>query len=87
MSHHTYRVNYAFERADSETLPETQRWGFGYLDIHTDKEPKTHEEYQEILRTIGMQGGYKSVRLQTISEKTEDNKPTSPFIAGEILDI
>jgi hypothetical protein len=47
-----YRVQYAFERPDSETLPDDDRYGFGVIVVNTDKAIETQEELKEIARFI-----------------------------------
>jgi hypothetical protein len=86
MSENIYRVNYAFEHLDSEERPESQRWGFGHMDIITDHEPTTDEDFKEIARTIGKEGNYKTVAIQSVATKPENQEGVVPFVDGEILE-
>jgi len=78
---HNFLVHYQFAFPKSDLRPEDQRWGSGSIPINTDKEPKTEEEFLEIARTIGHQGGYERVAITKID-------PTDHFIedTGEILE-
>jgi hypothetical protein len=77
---HNYLVHYQFAYPKSDLRPEDQRWGNGSIPINTDKEPNSKEEYMEIARTIGHQGGYQTVAITKID-------PTDHFIedSGEVL--
>lgn len=78
---HNFLVHYQFAYPKSELRPEDQRWGNGSIPINTDKVPETDEEFMEIARTIGNQGGYDRVAITKID-------PTDHFIedSGEILE-
>jgi hypothetical protein len=78
---HNYLVHYQFAYPKSDLRPEDQRWGSGSIPINTDKAPETKEEFTEIARTIGKQGGYERVAITKID-------PTDHFIedSGEILE-
>lgn len=78
---HNFLVHYQFAYPKSELRPEDQRWGNGSIPINTDKVPETDEEFMEIARTIGKQGGYERVAVTKID-------PTDHFIedSGEILE-
>jgi hypothetical protein len=78
---HNYLVHYSFAFPQSDLRPDDQRWGSGSIPINTDKEPTTKEEFLEIARTIGKQGGYERVAITKID-------PTDHFIedSGEILE-
>ena len=78
---HNFLVHYSFSFPKSDLRPEDQRWGSGSIPINTDKVPETKEEFLEIARTIGKQGGYERVAITKID-------PTDHFIEdkGEILE-
>jgi hypothetical protein len=78
---HNFLVHYQFAYPKSDLRPEDQRWGNGSIPINTDKVPETTEEFTEIARTIGKQGGYERVAITKID-------PTDHFIedSGEILE-
>lgn len=78
---HNFLVHYSFAFPKSDLRPEDQRWGSGSIPINTDKEPTTPEEFMEIARTIGKQGGYERVAITKID-------PTDHFIedTGELLE-
>lgn len=82
---YNYRVNFAFEHKDSEILPEEQRHGFGFLDINTDHEPTTQEDFDEIAKTIGRNGDYKTVAVQTVAVKDEPTDDSDEVLEGEII--
>lgn len=78
---HNFLVHYSFSYPKSDLRPEDQRWGSGSIPINTDKVPETDEEFMEIARTIGKQGGYERVAITKID-------PTDHFVedTGEILE-
>lgn len=78
---HNFLVHFQFSYPKSDLRPEDQRWGTGSIPINTDKEPETKEEFMEIARTIGKQGGYERVAITKID-------PTDHFIedSGEVLE-
>lgn len=78
---HNFLVHYSFAFPVSDLRPEDQRWGSGSIPINTDKVPESKEEFLEIARTIGKQGGYERVAITKID-------PTDHFIedSGEILE-
>lgn len=76
-----YLAHFGFELPLTELRPEDQRHGSGTCPITVDKEPETAEEYKEIARTIGKQGGYSRVAITFL-------QPTVELVtdAGTILD-
>lgn len=78
---HNFLVHYSFAFPKSDLRPEDQRWGSGSIPINTDKTPETKEEFLEIARTIGKQGGYERVAITKID-------PTDHFVedTGEVLE-
>lgn len=79
---HNFLVHYSFSFPKSDLRPESQRWGHGSIPINTDKIPTTDEEFKEIARTIGKQGGYERVALKLPLQ------PTDHFVedTGEIFE-
>lgn len=79
---HNYLVNFSFAHPKSDLRPEAQRWGHGSMPINTDKVPETEEDFKEIARTIGKQGGYERVAINLPLQ------PTDKFVEdrGEILE-
>ena len=71
-----YVVHYAFAYPESELRPADQRWGNGSIYIKTDKEPTTDEEFKEIARYIGKEGGYEAVGVLKVEAVEEE--PESP---------
>lgn len=78
---HNFLVHFSFAFPNSDLRPEDQRWGSGSIPINTDKKPETKEEFLEIARTIGKQGGYERVAITKID-------PTDHFIedTGEVFE-
>lgn len=76
-----YLAHFGFELPLSDLRPEDQRHGSGTCPITVDKEPETPEEFKEIARTIGKQGGYSRVAISFL-------QPTEELVseAGVILD-
>lgn len=60
---YNYLAHFGFELPLTEIRPEDQRHGTGSIPIQVDKEPETAEEFLEIARHIGKQGGYSKVAI------------------------
>lgn len=82
---HNYLVHYGYEFPDSELRPEDQKHGLGTIPINTDKAPETEEEFLEIARTIGKQGGYAKVAITKIEETDHFIEDTNEILEGLIV--
>lgn len=79
-------VNYAYQTLGAAALEEDQKWGFGKMHMVSERWPETDEELKEVARTIGLEGKYEAVAIQTINpvDKLIDNSDI--VIEGTIVD-
>lgn len=83
---HNFVVNYAYQKLGAAALPEDQRWGFGKMKITTDRIPETDEEKLEVARTIGLEGKYEAVAIQSITTLGEAIADGDIILEGQIVD-
>ena len=79
-------VNYAYQVLGAEAKPENERWGFGKMQINTDKVPETPEELKEVARTIGLEGQYEAVAIQSITPLEKHIDDGDVVLEGTIVD-
>lgn len=82
---HNFVVHYSFAFPKSDLRPEDQRWGNGSIPINTDKKPETEEEFKEIARTIGKQGGYDVVAITKIDATDHFIDNTTELLEGLVV--
>lgn len=83
---HNFVVNYAYQNLGADLLPEDQRWGFGKMKIVTDRIPETEEEKLEVARTIGLEGKYEVVAIQSITPLEEAIANGDIILEGTVVD-
>jgi hypothetical protein len=66
-----YRINYAHELA---TPVDGQIYGWGEVEIETELALKTDEQFKEVARTIGLNGGHTAVGIVKVTELDEDHE-------------
>lgn len=84
-----YTAHYMFERLNSETLPEGEKYGQGVCPVSLEREPRTAEEFKEISATIGRAGGYAKcnvIRLLPAKENFHTTDDSGEVIEGVVLD-
>lgn len=84
-----YTAHYMFERLNSETLPEGERYGQGVCPVTLERVPVTAEEFKEISATIGRAGGYAKcnvIRLLPDKENFHVVDDSDEVIEGTVLD-
>ena len=82
---HNFLVHYQFAFPKSDLRPEDQRWGTGSIPINTDKVPETPEEFKEIARTIGKEGGYERVAITKIDATDHFIEDKAEILEGLIV--
>jgi len=82
---YNWLVHYQFSFPKSDLRPEDQRWGTGTIPIQTDKVPETKEEFKEIARTIGKEGGYERVAITKLDVTDHFVEDKAEILEGLIV--
>lgn len=83
---YNYLAHFGFELPLTELRPEDQRHGTGSIPINVDKEPETAEEFLEIARYIGKQGGYSKVAITFLQPTDKFIDDSSTILEGILVD-
>lgn len=90
MSNQDIRVKVLFSFIENPEIgmeDEGKRWGEGQIDLLVERIPETPEEWQEISRMIGMNGGYHAVSINKLIPLDQINElAINETIEGEIVD-